>query len=237
MKPIIGLTMSKGVINGYHAINNYYMDAVFSSGGIPINIPIVDDENDLDKYLEILDGLILIGGADIWPLLYDENPIKQTNIISVARDKCELNLFKKAYKRKLPILGICKGMQIINVALGGNLYQDIDAQVSNALGHKPIGIAKDELYHTINIKRDTKLYNIFQSEEEYVNSNHHQSIKDLGDNLIVSAISEDGIIEAIEYKDERYLIGVQFHPECLVKKHPQFLRLFKQLVSASKSNL
>lgn len=234
MKPIIGLTMTKGVAKGHHAINNYYIEAVFDSGGIPINIPMVEDENDLEEYLEILDGIIFIGGADIWPLLYNENPLKQTHIISYERDKFELEMFKRAYEMKLPILGICKGAQVINVALGGNLYQDIDAQIPDALGHQPIGISEDELYHSINIKKNTYLFDVFQSEKAYVNSNHHQSIKNLGDNLIVSALSEDGIIEAIEASDERYLIGVQFHPECLIKKHPEFLKLFEQLILAAK---
>ena len=119
MKPIIGLTMTKGVVKGHHAISNYYIEAVFDSGGIPINIPMVEDKSNLEEYLEILDGIIFIGGADIWPLLYDENPLKQTHIISYERDKFELEMFKRAYEMKLPILGICKGAQVINVALGG----------------------------------------------------------------------------------------------------------------------
>lgn len=234
MKPIIGLTMSKGEKKGYHAINNYYIDAVFAAGGIPINIPIREDEKDLDKYIELIDGIIFIGGVDIWPLLYGENPLKQTHVVSAERDRYELSLFKKAYEIKLPILGICKGAQVINVGLGGNLYQDIDLQVAEALGHQPIGISEDELYHSIIIDKDTQLYDVFESEKIYVNSNHHQSIKELGDNLIVSALSEDGIIEAIEASDERYLMGLQFHPECLVKKHSEFLNIFKQLVVAAK---
>lgn len=237
MKPIIGLTTSEDLKKGYNSINNYYINAVFSAGGIPISIPIITEEKDFDSYLNLLDGIIFTGGIDIWPLIYNENPLKETHEISSIRDKYELGLFKRAYETKLPILGICRGLQIANVALGGSLYQDINTQVPDSLGHQPVGISKDELYHSMNIKRDTKLYNLFQSEDIFVNSNHHQAIKKLGDNLIVSALSEDGIIEAIEASDERFLMGLQFHPECLVNRYPEFLNIFKQLVLTAKSNV
>lgn len=234
MKPIIGLTMSKDLMKGYHSLNNYYMDAVFSAGGIPINVPIVENEKNFEYYLNIIDGLILTGGDDIWPLLYDENPLKETHIISSKRDYSEIGLFKKAYEMKLPVLGICRGLQVMNVALGGDLYQDINIQIQDSLGHQPIGISEDELYHSIDINKETDLYDIFKSERIFINSNHHQSIKNLGNNLIASAFSEDGIIEAIESNDDRFLIGLQFHPECLIKRYPEFLKLFEQLVAATK---
>lgn len=230
LKPIIGITTFESEIAGYHTINSYYINSVFDAGGIPVNIPIIHDEEDYDAYLNIIDGIIFTGGLDISPLTYDENPLKEVNIISSIRDKYEFGLFKKAYERKLPILGICRGHQLANIALGGSLYQDIYTQVPDILGHRPKGISSDELYHSINVEKDSKLYNIFQSEKIFVNSNHHQSIKKLGKNLAVSAVSEDGIIEAIEATDQRFFIGVQFHPECLTKKHPQFLNLFKALI-------
>ncbi len=233
MKPIIGITTFESVEKGYHRVSSNYANSVFAAGGIPINIPIIYDEKDYDNYLDILDGIIFTGGLDVSPLTYDENPLKEINLISSIRDKYEMGLFKKAYERKLPILGICRGSQIANIILGGNLYQDINVQVPGSLGHRPKGLPNDEFYHSINIEKDTKLYNIFKEEKIFVNSLHHQSIKELGKNLRISARSEDGIIEAIEATDDRFFIGLQFHPENFAIKHPEFLNIFKELIEAA----
>lgn len=235
MKPIIGITTFESEEVGYHRIKSNYMNSVFLAGGIPVNIPIILDESNYDNYLDILDGIIFTGGIDVSPLTYNENPLKEINLISSIRDKYEMGLFKRAYERKLPILGICRGLQITNVVLGGSLYQDINVQVPGVLGHQPKGISNDEFYHSINIKKDTRLYNIFETEKIFVNSLHHQSIKELGKGLIISALSEDGIIEAIESTDDRFLMGVQFHPEDFVKRYPEFLNIFKELIQAAKS--
>lgn len=235
MKPIIGITTFEELEKGFHSVNNNYINSVFAAGGIPINIPIIHDEKDYDAYLDILDGIIFTGGLDISPLTYNENPSKEINLISSIRDTYEMGLFKKAYERKLPILGVCRGLQITNIVLGGNLYQDINTQVPGCLGHRPKGMSNEEFYHSINIKKDTKLYNIFETEKIFVNSLHHQAIKELGKDLRISALSEDGIIEAIESTDDRFLIGLQFHPEALAKRHPEFLNIFKELILAAKS--
>lgn len=234
MKPIIGITTFTGTRKNQHSVNNTYINAVFAAGGIPVTIPIIHDEGNYDYYLGILDGIIFTGGLDVSPLSYNENPLKEINNISAIRDKYEIGLFKKAYERKMPILGICRGLQITNVALGGKLYQDIFTQVPNCLGHSPEGILNTELYHSINIEKDTKLFHIFGKEKIFVNSFHHQGIKELGNNLLVSALSEDGIIEGIEATDDRFLIGLQFHPENLVKDHPEFLNIFNELILAAK---
>lgn len=235
MKPIIGVTTFEELEKGYHSVNSNYIKAVFAAGGIPVNIPIIHDEDDYDRYLNLLDGIVLTGGIDLCPLSYNENPLKEVDTISSIRDKYEIGLFKKAYEKRMPILGICRGLQIINVCLGGNLYQDINKQVSNSLGHAPSGTPRDEFYHMIRIKNNTKLYNIFGRENLAVNSLHHQSIKELGENLIATAFSEDGIIEAIEAIDDRFLMGVQFHPESFVDKHPEYIDIFKELISVSKT--
>lgn len=236
MKPIIGITTFESEEKGYHRIKSNYINSVFAAGGIPINIPIIHEEKDYDAYLDILDGIIFTGGLDVSPLSYNENPLKEINSTSSIRDKYEMGLFKKAYERKLPILGICRGLQVANVVLGGSLYQDIYVQVPGVLGHQPDDMPNDEFYHSINIKKDTKLFNIFRSEKVFVNSLHHQAIKELGEGLVIAALSEDGIIEAVEPTDDRFLIGLQFHPEDLTKKYEEFLNIFKELVLAAKSN-
>lgn len=234
MKPVIGITTFEEEIKGYHTINSNYINAVFAAGGIPINIPIINDEEDYDYYINIIDGIIFSGGIDISPLSYGENPLKEIKCISSIRDKYEFGLFKKVYEQKLPVLGICRGSQLMNVYLGGSLYQDINEQVPKALGHSPGPELLEEAYHSINLKVGSKLHNIFGKEKIYVNSYHHQAINKLGENLEVIAISEDGIIEAIEATDNRFMVGVQFHPEALIKRYPEFLKLFRELIMASK---
>jgi len=236
MKAIIGITTFEETEKGYHRIKSNYINSVFAAGGIAVNIPIIHDEKDYDPYLDILDGIIFTGGLDVSPLSYNENPLKEINRTSSIRDNYEMGLFKKAYERKLPILGICRGLQVANVALGGSLYQDIHVQVPGVLGHQPSAMPNDEFYHSINIKKDSKLFNIFRREKIFVNSLHHQAIKELGAGLVVTALSEDGIIEAVEATDDRFLIGLQFHPEDLTKKYEEFLNIFKELVLAAKSN-
>ncbi|HYE80749.1 MAG TPA: gamma-glutamyl-gamma-aminobutyrate hydrolase family protein [Clostridia bacterium] len=233
MKPVIGITTFMGDKTGYYSISGNYTDSVFLAGGIPVCIPVIYNEKDYDSYMNIIDCIIFTGGADISPLYYGENPTSLLNNMSSIRDDYEIGLFKTVYENNVPILGICRGIQLINVALGGSLYQDINAQLPDTLGHSPGGTAVDELYHSINIEKKSKLYNIFNEDRINVNSFHHQAVKKLGNNLVVSAMSDDGIIEGIESTDRKFLIGIQCHPECLTKRYPMFLKLFRELVLAA----
>lgn len=234
MKPIIGITTFHGEKKGYYSVSSNYIDSVLAAGGIPVCIPTISNEKDCNSYMNILNGIIFTGGIDISPLSYGENPISLVNVVSSTRDDYEIELFRKAYDNNMPILGICRGNQLINVALGGSLYQDINAQLPNSLGHSPDGISVDELYHSISIIKESKLHDIFGKDKIFVNSFHHQAIKKLGNNLVLSAISEDGITEGIECTDREFLVGVQWHPECLTKRYPAFVKLFQGLVSAAK---
>ncbi len=234
MKPIIGLTTFINEKDGYNSVSRNYINSVYAAGGMPVNIPIVENEKDYDAYLGMLDGIIFTGGGDISPRYYGENPLRQVNAMSSIRDEWELGLFKKAYEKNLPMIGICRGIQLINVALGGSLYQDINEQIPSSLGHYPKETQMDELYHSVNILKESDLYHILGLDKIYVNSFHHQSVKILGSDLAVAATSEDGIIEGIEATDSRFLIGVQWHPEALSKRYPIFLELFKKIVSAAR---
>lgn len=230
-KPIIGLTTNKSERNS--TITVEYIDSIFAAGGIPICIPTIISEENFDYYLKLIDGLLLTGGGDISPSFYGEEPIKEVNSLSTYKDGCEKGLFKRAYERKMPILGICRGSQFINVALGGNLYQDINAQVPGSYGHSPKSYAHDELYHSVEILKQTRLHEIMGEDTMLVNSFHHQAVKAIGKNLVVAAVSKDNIIEAVESTEDRFLIGVQWHPECLTAKYPEFLKIFKSFTDAA----
>lgn len=230
MKPIIGVTTFLSDSSKYSTVSRNYTDSIFAAGGLPVSIPIVAGETDYSEYIDRVDGILFTGGNDIAPYFYGENPVKELHSMSSIRDEYEFSLFKSAYEKNMPIFGICRGIQLINVALEGSLYQDIYSQCPGTLGHSPEQTASDELYHSIEISRDTRLYDIFGEERIFTNSFHHQSVKALGKNLIATAYSEDGIIEAVESTEDRFLLGVQWHPECMTKRHPKFLKLFTAFV-------
>lgn len=234
MKPIIGITTfcESKPKKVYSSVSYNYVKSVQLAGGTPVLIPLVEDEEDLDNYLDKIDGLILTGGEDMNPLSYGENPIKEVTFISIERDEQEIKLYLKAVEKHIPILGICRGAQVINVAAGGTLYQDIPVQIKDALGHCPLENPVYNLYHTVEIYKNSKLFQIFVDSNLKVNSFHHQSIKELGKDLNVTAVSIDGIIEGIEHKLEPFIVGVQWHPEDLTVHHPKFIKLFSALINA-----
>lgn len=232
-KPVIGLTCHLRERNEFTVVVKGYIDSVFAAGGIPLCIPPVEDEGDFDQYIGMLDGILFTGGADVSPRYYGEEPLRGVEYIAPYRDYSELGLFKRAYERRMPIFGICRGNQLINVALGGTLYQDINKQIPDSFGHYPGDTPSNELYHSVNITEGSRLEGIMGENKIYVNSFHHQAVKVLGSSLRVAALSQDNIIEGIEAEDDRYLLGVQWHPECLTKRYPEFLKLFKSFVNAA----
>lgn len=229
-KPIIGLTSYQRERGAYCVVVTEYIESVFAAGGIPICIPTIKTDADYEYYMEMLDGIIFTGGADINPACYGEEPLKEVSGIAPAKDEYELGLFGKAYERKMPIFGICRGNQLINVALGGSLYQDINSQIPGSFGHYPKDTPEDELYHSVKLVEGSKLHGIMGADRLQVNSFHHQAIRTLGKNLVVTAVSKDNIIEAVESTEDRYLLGVQWHPECLTKRYEIFLKLFSRFV-------
>lgn len=235
MKPIIGLTCaSENLVNrSINRLNYTYIKAVVKAGGIPIIIPIMENKENIYRYLDIVDGIIFTGGGDISAQYFGEEPIKEVDEICLDRDMTEMALFHEAYKRGRPIFGICRGHQLINIALGGSIYQDIYTQVANVLGHRCNDNVQDG-YHSISIKKDSMLFDIFQKENLVVNSQHHQSIKSLGKDLKITASATDGIVEAIESTNDNFILGVQFHPEAMAIKYEDFLKPFKYFLDRCK---
>lgn len=207
-KPLIGITMDireteKGL---YQYIHKNYLDAIEMAGGTALALPISYDEESIKAVIKAIDGLILSGGGDIHPSYYSEEVITKLYLTPNDRIDFELSLFRDMMKLRKPILGICYGMQLINIAMGGNLYQDIKKQVPRSEDHRK--------NHSIRIGPEGRLHNIMDKVEVIdVISSHHQGIKDIGRDLAISAEAEDGIIEAIEMEDYPFLIGVQWHPE------------------------
>jgi len=245
MLPVIGITSFDEHKNrsAYVSININYPYSVSAAGGLPVVLPgpsslpggASGDElaSFAEHYSASLDGLILSGGGDVCPYLYGEETTRGVTRMDSDRDRWELALFAATRKRGIPILAICRGCQVVNVALGGTLWQDIPSQVPSANGHS-FDMPMDELSHYVDLVPGTRLHRMFTQQKILTNSFHHQSIKDLAPGLVIAARSSDGIIEAVESTaPERFLVAVQFHPEGLTKRYPEFLGLFAALTAAA----
>ncbi|MDR7871112.1 MAG: gamma-glutamyl-gamma-aminobutyrate hydrolase family protein [Tissierellaceae bacterium] len=237
MKPLIGLTCQFDYSQRirFNKINYTYIDAIKKAGGIPIIFPIMSEFDAIDRYLNVVDGIILTGGGDAAPLLFGEEPIREVDSICFERDNMELKIIKRAYEMSKPMFGICRGIQMINIALGGTLYQDIYKQIPDALGHIA-GSSIQGGYHTVEIVKDSIMYEIFNKERIQVNSQHHQSVRALGNNLKINALSLDGVIEGMESTNDKFVLGVQFHPEAMIDRNEEFLNIFKFFISHCNVN-
>ena len=243
-KPIIGITTDLAqncekytyAAFPWYALRKNYTDAIIEAGGVPMLLPYQDAT--IDHLMDFIDGVILPGGdEDIHPKFYEPEYAEDVVISNEERDNFEILILKKSLEKNIPVLGICRGMQLINVVLGGTLIKHIPDHIEAI--KQPIIInhtqphPKDIVSHAISIKPNTKLARMANNKlDTMVNSTHHQAIKQIGNNLIISAKAEDGIIEAIESTSHKFLIGVQWHPE-YVNDNGIDLVLFKELIKAS----
>ncbi len=236
MKPVIGVTIIQELDsnNTYEKVNKANLNAIAYNGGIPIMLPITDNEEIIDRYVEMVDGIFFTGGNDINPLIFGEEPIRELGEIEFDRDEFEIKLYKKAAAANMPILGICRGMQLINVAAGGTLYQDIYTQRSGTNNHSPSLNFGGYEHHSISIRDNTKLFEILNTNEIKTNSYHHQAVKDIAEGFVATAFAKDGIVEGIESTNFNFVVGVQWHPEVMYEKYPVYSSLFKELIEAAK---
>lgn len=209
-----------------------YLRAVIEVEAIPIMIPVAEDPQTIDRYIELVDGILLTGGEDVDPGLYGEENTGLSHDVSCIRDRSEMYIISQALKKGMPLLGICRGLQILNIFLGGTLYQDIPSQVGTAVTHPNPMKERDEVHHPVNIKSNTLLAGVFGKERVMVNSRHHQGVKKLAAGLVVNAVADDGIIEGFE-DAERNIMAVQWHPENIAGVSDGCAMLFRDLVERS----
>lgn len=235
--PVIGITAAFDYEKDQLYLREGYYDAIVQSGGIPLIIPPIGDMGKAEKLLLMVDGLMLTGGPDIDAKYFNENNMPCTQDISPIRDQIEIYLAQKALLKDMPILAICRGVQVLNVAAGGNIYQDIYAQNPGKIIFQHSQKAP-RWYptHEVTINLNSKLFEIFKVENISVNSFHHQAIKDVATGFEISASSSDGIIEAIENKSACFALGVQWHAEYLWQKNKEMMGLFKEFIIACCSS-
>jgi putative glutamine amidotransferase len=236
--PVIGITCTE--VQAEHAErppkigqNRTYVRAVTRAGAAPVLIPYITIEPRLRALYVVLDGLLLSGGDDVDPAHYGERVHEKCRAIDPQRDEMELMLARWAIDDGKPLLAICRGIQVLNVALGGSLYQDIQAQIPGAERHDWYpGYPRDHRPHTVAILPDTRLAHILEATTLPVNSLHHQALKDVAPGLIVTARAPDGIVEAAEADDHPFAVAVQWHPEELADSDLCAQHLFDALVEA-----
>ena len=240
-RPIIGISASltidssqKFLCRRIISLNENYINAIIHSDGIPFVLPITDNIEIIKNYARLLDGLLLSGGYDINPLNYFENPSLKLGKTLNERDEFEINLIKEFEKLDKPILGICRGNQILNIAHGGTLYQDISLIQGAFIKHNQDAL-EYEVTHKVTIKEDTNLIKIV-GKNILVNSYHHQSIKKLGEGLKVAAISDDNVIDAVENIDGSFKLGIQWHPEMIFNKNKTMAKIFKYFLLECENN-
>jgi putative glutamine amidotransferase len=240
MKPIIGI-MAHPTLNEYrgnkatiHSCGENYLFSVEAAGGIPLILPIFDDPEALDRYTAMCDAYIVPGGIDVNPISYGEQPHPLLEATRLDYDEYQLHLIKRMLRTEKPMLAICRGIQIMNVAFGGTLYQDVSLHGPGTMRHSQREIMPGGISHKVIIEEGSILQRLY-GNELWTNSYHHQSIKDLGEGLRVTARAEDGIIEAVEAVDHPYMHAVQWHPESFfVRKDNYMLPIFEDFIKACK---
>lgn len=217
--------------NGWITINNDYVNAIKRAGMLPVLLPLTDDEDLLDSALIAVDALVFSGGGDVNPALYGEERLPDNEDQNDVRDRMEIYLAKRAVALEIPVLAICRGIQIMAVAFGGTLYQDIGKQYKNDIEHMRMDLARD-VVHSVAIKEDSLLHSIVGAEEIMVNTRHHQAVKTAPEGFTVTATAPDGVIEAMERRDVPFCIATQWHPEALSDRYPAHHKLFEALKNA-----
>ncbi|MFD1861744.1 gamma-glutamyl-gamma-aminobutyrate hydrolase family protein [Planococcus chinensis] len=233
MKPIIGITASKELGREEYAIEMADTEAILQAGGLPIMLPHLLEDKDIDQIANRIDGLFAAGGYDIDPTLFGEEPHPNLGVIIPSRDAFELALIRKVLELGKPILAVCRGAQILNIAIGGDMYQDINTQMKGPLLQHKQQAPKSHGSHFVHIPEGSLLHRLTGTMKLRVNSRHHQANRHVPETYLVCGTASDGVIEAIESKSHQFVLGVQWHPENMaIAGDEPSLGIFKGFIEA-----
>ncbi len=240
MRPLIGVPCHAGkraeTDRPIYYNNRSYVQAIEHAGGMPVLIPILDDLSGLEVLLPRLDGILISGGIDVDPHYYQEEAHPLLGETNSHLDELEIDIVRWAVHNNIPMLGICRGMQVINVTLGGTLYQDINAEVPGSLRHANWDLPRNKMIHRVNVQPGSKMEAVLGVRELAVNSLHHQSVKEPGRGVLISGYAEDGVAELLEVPNLHFMMAVQCHPEELYAEQSVWSRLFGAFISACISS-
>jgi putative glutamine amidotransferase len=233
-RPVVGITFGDGDKPGFHAMREDYVRSVERAGAVPVVLPPVDPA-DAAALLDRLDGVLLSGGVDVDPVLYGQAPHPKLGRVNRRRDDFELALTREALRRDVPILAICRGHQVLNVATGGTLVQDIPSTIEGSVEHDASG-RRWRRSHRVQVATGTRLHEILGQDALSVNSFHHQSVERVGAGLVVSALCpEDQVVEGLEMPGRRFVVAVQWHPESFWDRPDSFQSLFDAHAEACRA--
>lgn len=240
-RPIIGCLTYQNKANEKSlpvvSLVSSYIEAVRQAGGIPVLVPLLLDLAEVQVVLDRLDGILMPGGGDMQPHYYQGSLHDTMYGIDPVRDEFEVNVVQYAVRQEKPVLAICRGIQVFNVALGGSLWEDVHSLMPASMKHDYYpNMPRNLLAHSVEVAPDSCLAHYLQATQVEVNSLHHQGIKELASGVQATAVAPDGLIEAIEVPGHPFALAVQWHPECLVDDDPAMLRLFEGLVAAAGQN-
>lgn len=233
-RPVIGVSGSHNVTDRQFFVRENYMESVLRAGGIPVLLPEIDNAETAAHMLDSLDGLLLAGGGDVAPVRYGEAQLPVCGEVDDKRDTFELLMIPMALERRMPVFGICRGIQVLAAALGGTLIQDIETQLSIPMARHQQQPPYGEATHSVHFAPDSVFARVTGTADMRVNSMHHQAIKSAGPRLRVEGLSEDGVIEAVSGVDNDRLFAVQFHPEYLADHDACAQKLFDHFVALAR---
>ena len=232
-KPIIGVTPSVDEEKHRCLVQPGYLESIDKAGGLGMMLPLTDRDEDITQFVELCDGFLFVGGPDIEPWRYGQELLPECGPQNKARDAMEWKLMEAALAADKPVLGVCRGLQVLNTVLGGTLYQDIPSQLPETFIKHKVSAGNVQA-HKLEVKEGTLLYGLIGPSAD-VNSSHHQSVKKLAPGFVISAVSEDGVVEAIEMTGAECVIGVQFHPEGYVANdNDSLLPIIEHLIRSAK---
>lgn len=236
-RPLIGITMRIELETDRFYLARHYSEAIEAAGGSPVHISLIPNTEYIHSVVSQLDGLMLPGSnSDIDPATYGQEPKQALGSVHPIKDKTDLIALDHAEHNDVPVLAICFGMQVLNVLRGGTLIQDIPSQLADAVKHEQ-GVPRDRASHKVELREGSLLAKLNESGEVFVNSHHHQAVDALGENLVASAWSADGLVEAIEDpRKDRFVVGVQWHPELGWREDQLSQNLFKYFINYAQAN-
>lgn len=240
MRPLVGIPCQADFREGsgrpIYCNNRAYVHAVEDAGGIPVLIPMLNDISVLEALLSRLDGLLLSGGGDVDSVRYNEDARPMLGSVDTQLDELEFTLVQWALQANMPILGVCRGMQLLNVAFGGSLYQDLGEEYPGVIEHCRRELPRNTLIHNIHVATGSRMEKILGTNELWINSLHHQANKAPGANVYVSGRAEDDVAELLEVPDYRFVMGIQGHPEEIYTQEAACARLFSAFITACARN-
>jgi putative glutamine amidotransferase len=245
MKPVVGIVARNFVDQSRpwypvtEGVQRAYVDAIVAAGAVPVLLPILSDPTGLSRIYAQLDGLLLAGGGDVSPTFYHQVPYGELDRVNIAADEAELAIIHWAMADKKPLLGICRGMQLVNVALGGSLHQDLHSQYETRINHQESFIDQDfyKLVHHLILQPESRLAGVLGTSAIPVNTLHHQSLDQVAKQLKVVGRADDGVVEAVEgLEDNHYLVGIQSHPEIMVEQNPVWKSLFADFAAECRAH-